>query len=90
MDVEAMVRSRGIKRKRDATSGEMSTAPQANSLFSDVANHDGRSSNEGGVSVVVGSSHGNDDTLAVNHDYARKFEHNKKREEFQKCERRLS
>ena len=53
----------------------------------DTSSEDGGSPNDaGGVPVDDGKPSVNGHGLTINEEYARRFEHNKKREELQKCE----
>ena len=80
------------KRKWDQMAKEASTATHVKSLFSGTAAKDLDPGVEGGVRLPLDQKAKSEAGLKINEAYARRFEHNKKREELQRCElaKRLS
>ncbi len=77
--------------KKRSLQDEESVRPQKRTktlLDEDSSSNDGDSSfkDAEGVSVGQGKSSSNGHGFNINQEYARRFEHNKKREEQQKCE----
>lgn len=82
--------SLGLKRKTHDGEAANSNYKRAKILLDDASSDEDSSSAGGGVAVVERKSHLDEPKLRINEDYARKFEHNKKREEIQRCECSLS
>lgn len=55
-------------------------------LEDDTSGDDGASSTNGGVAVTNVRVSSEDESFKVNEEFAKRFEHNKKREELQRCE----
>lgn len=77
--------------RRRSFQGEESVRPKKRTktlLDEDSSSNDDRSSSRDAEGVLVGQgkSSSNGHAFTINQDYARRFEHNKKREEQQKCE----
>ena len=79
------LRNADSSHKRKATSTPDSPIPKRTKLLLDNENSDNDSDASGGVSI---NGHENDvasNGFTVNQDFARRFEHNKKREELHRC-----
>ena len=78
-----------ISAKRKVESQTEAHRPQKKArilLESDISDEDtGTSSPPGGVAVTNGTKIDEDDAFQVNKEFARRFEHNKEREELHRC-----
>lgn len=86
--VKALNWTKSCSEKRPAPFETASVRPSKrarNLLGSEYDEESSPSNTEGGVAVLQDGIQKNSDTLNINKEFARRFEHNKKREELQRC-----